>query len=318
MIAFTGVTNVTSQNIGPATRIQNTTAWTFDGTATARQTGAAAPGVFTAGAFKLVDRLIDIYDNGIFKTGNSNNYINNNPSPGSDLGQSVIVSHVAGHSSTSAIQGGSNLFDLEAAGGGAVAGAQTLGTITAGVNAAIEQAEVDYDNETQSLYAEALADRFAPGGNAAGGGKSANLDLDPPDPDFFIRERSWTPQGWAQSSEANRSIAGRYAFDISSLTNSSEDKEVLAGYTRLVQNGLDQMIAGSSSLGSLKTRLDDQFDFVRGLLRNAISRGVGQLADADLDAESARLQALQVQQKLGIEALSIANGNAQDLLQLLN
>ena len=44
---------------------------------------------------------------------------------------------------------------------------------------------------------------------------------------------------------------------------------------------------------------------------DSIDRGVGQLVDADMNEESTRLQALQVQQQLGIQALSIANSNAQ-------
>ena len=42
----------------------------------------------------------------------------------------------------------------------------------------------------------------------------------------------------------------------------------------------------------------------------------GQLVDADMNAESARLSALQVQQQLGIQALSIANSNSQNILSL--
>jgi flagellin len=49
---------------------------------------------------------------------------------------------------------------------------------------------------------------------------------------------------------------------------------------------------------------------------DAIERGVGQLVDADMNEESARLQAQQVQQQLGIQALSIANGSAQSILSL--
>ena len=49
---------------------------------------------------------------------------------------------------------------------------------------------------------------------------------------------------------------------------------------------------------------------------DAIDRGVGTLVDADMNEESTRLQALQVQQQLGIQALSIANGNSQQILSL--
>ena len=51
-------------------------------------------------------------------------------------------------------------------------------------------------------------------------------------------------------------------------------------------------------------------------LMDSIERGVGQLVDADMNKESTRLQALQVQQQLGIQALSIANANSQSILSL--
>ena len=41
-----------------------------------------------------------------------------------------------------------------------------------------------------------------------------------------------------------------------------------------------------------------------------------QLVDADMNQESTRLQALQVQQQLGIQALSIANSSSQSILRL--
>ncbi|HWK12919.1 MAG TPA: flagellin, partial [Rhizobiaceae bacterium] len=60
---------------------------------------------------------------------------------------------------------------------------------------------------------------------------------------------------------------------------------------------------------------DMQKDF-SSKLTDAIERGVGQLVDADMSKESARLSALQVQQQLGIQALSIANSNTQNILSL--
>jgi flagellin len=49
---------------------------------------------------------------------------------------------------------------------------------------------------------------------------------------------------------------------------------------------------------------------------DAVDRGVSQLVDADMNQESARLSALQVQQQLGVQALSIANQNSQNILSL--
>jgi flagellin len=49
---------------------------------------------------------------------------------------------------------------------------------------------------------------------------------------------------------------------------------------------------------------------------DAVMRGVGQLVDADMNEESTKLQALQVKQQLGVQALSIANNSSQTILQL--
>jgi flagellin len=49
---------------------------------------------------------------------------------------------------------------------------------------------------------------------------------------------------------------------------------------------------------------------------DAIDAGIGQLVDADMNEESTKLQALQVKQQLGIQALSIANSSSQSILRL--
>ncbi len=51
-------------------------------------------------------------------------------------------------------------------------------------------------------------------------------------------------------------------------------------------------------------------------LMDAIDAGIGQLVDADMNEESTKLQALQVKQQLGIQALSIANSSSQSILRL--
>ncbi|WP_457302468.1 flagellin, partial [Phyllobacterium sp. P5_D12] len=82
-----------------------------------------------------------------------------------------------------------------------------------------------------------------------------------------------------------------------------------------VETAVNAMKAAAAGLGSAKTRIDTQQTFT-GNLMDAIDRGVGQLVDADMNAESARLSALQVQQQLGIQALSIANSSNQSILSL--
>ncbi|KAK0350754.1 hypothetical protein LTR94_027714, partial [Friedmanniomyces endolithicus] len=49
---------------------------------------------------------------------------------------------------------------------------------------------------------------------------------------------------------------------------------------------------------------------------DALEAGVGNLVDADLAKESAKLTALQTKQQLGVQALSIANSSSQTLLSL--
>lgn len=81
------------------------------------------------------------------------------------------------------------------------------------------------------------------------------------------------------------------------------------------QTALDAMRGAAATMGASKARIDSQMEFT-GKLMDAIDRGVGALVDADMNAESARLSALQTQQQLGIQALSIANSNSQSILSL--
>lgn len=104
-------------------------------------------------------------------------------------------------------------------------------------------------------------------------------------------------------------------IDISALTDSAADMTTLAEYTSIVDAGLDDIINAASDLGAAKNRVTLQQGFV-AKLSDAITVGVGALIDADMNEESTRLQALQTQQSLGIQSLSIANQSAQSILQL--
>lgn len=72
---------------------------------------------------------------------------------------------------------------------------------------------------------------------------------------------------------------------------------------------------GAAALGSAGKRISDQVDFV-GKLGDSLTSGIGALVDADMEAASARLQALQTQQQLGIQSLSIANQAPAAILSL--
>ena len=104
-------------------------------------------------------------------------------------------------------------------------------------------------------------------------------------------------------------------LDISSLTDSTDDLEVIDAMMKTVDTAINSMTDAATSLGAIKTRIDIQKDFADSM-KAAIDKGVGQLVDADMNEESTRLQALQVKQQLGIQALSIANQGAQSILSL--
>lgn len=104
-------------------------------------------------------------------------------------------------------------------------------------------------------------------------------------------------------------------LDISALEDNAEDLADLEAMLKGVDVAIEKMTDAASSLGAVKTRIDIQKDFAQSLM-DAIDTGVGQLVDADMNAESTRLQALQVRQQLGISALGIANQSAQMILRL--
>ncbi|MEJ8310325.1 flagellin [Agrobacterium larrymoorei] len=86
-------------------------------------------------------------------------------------------------------------------------------------------------------------------------------------------------------------------------------------YLNTVQTALDNLTDGAAALGALKTRIDMQDSF-SSKLSDAIKSGVSRLVDADMEQESARLSALQTQQQLAVQSLSIANSGSQQLLSL--
>ena len=108
---------------------------------------------------------------------------------------------------------------------------------------------------------------------------------------------------------ANATVAPA-EIDVTTATDAQIDD-----YIQAVDSAMSEMTTAASSLGASKKRIDIQKDFVSNLM-GAIDRGISTLVDADMNAESTRLQALQVQQQLGIQSLSIANSSSQNILSL--
>ncbi len=100
-------------------------------------------------------------------------------------------------------------------------------------------------------------------------------------------------------------------FSIDNTTTATQVQDYIKG----IDSMLSKVTSAAADLGSVKTRIDMQTTFT-GNLMDAIDRGVGTLVDADMTEESTRLKALQTQQQLGVQALSIANSSSQSLLSL--
>jgi flagellin len=104
-------------------------------------------------------------------------------------------------------------------------------------------------------------------------------------------------------------------IDISSLGDDATGQATLKGYISAVSSAFDEMTTAATNLGSAQQRIDLQTDFVSSLM-DTITTGISQLVDADMNEESTKLQALQVKQQLGVQALSIANQSSQNILSL--
>lgn len=83
----------------------------------------------------------------------------------------------------------------------------------------------------------------------------------------------------------------------------------------VVDELISQLTDSAATLGAITSRIEMQESFVANLM-DVIDKGVGRLVDADMNEESTRLKALQTQQQLGIQSLSIANTTSENILRL--
>ena len=133
-----------------------------------------------------------------------------------------------------------------------------------------------------------------------------------------------TVGGTYTSSMTNSTGSGGSGTDGTSYTGTSVlgfklTAASTTGELGIIASNIDLAISSltkaGATLGSTQTNINNQSTFVSAL-SDAITSGVGSLVDADMNVASTRLQALQTQQQLGIQSLSIANQNSQLILKL--
>ena len=104
--------------------------------------------------------------------------------------------------------------------------------------------------------------------------------------------------------------ASVFSLDISKMTSGQ-----ISSALNMVQTALNSMVSMNSRLGSISARIDLQTSFASSL-SDSIQSGVGKLVDANMEQESSKLSALQTQQQLAVQSLSIANSSSQSILSL--
>ncbi|MCZ4289661.1 flagellin [Hoeflea alexandrii] len=118
-----------------------------------------------------------------------------------------------------------------------------------------------------------------------------------------------TATEWVLLSGKNHAI---HEDMILTSTTTDQDVEEMVSVIDAMQ---EKMIDAAASLGAMSKRIATQQDFVADL-RGATARGIGRLVDADMNEASTRLKALQTQEQLAIQSLSIANATSDTMLQL--
>ena len=112
----------------------------------------------------------------------------------------------------------------------------------------------------------------------------------------------------AAGGTASGGLVGLSGIDVQTDAGA---EAALGNIETLIQNSID----AAANFGSAGGRIETQKSFI-SKLTDALKTGIGSMVDADMEEASARLQALQTQQQLGIQSLSIANQAPQSILAL--
>ncbi|WP_184719685.1 flagellin [Caulobacter sp.] len=107
------------------------------------------------------------------------------------------------------------------------------------------------------------------------------------------------------------SLDGLGLSSATTFTDAAGAKAMIGDIAEALQTATNKL----ASLGTSSAGLDAHLNFV-GKLQDSLDAGVGNLVDADLAKESAKLQSLQTKQQLGVQALSIANQATGSILSL--
>lgn len=164
----------------------------------------------------------------------------------------------------------------------------------------VKVGHLDYDSTNGSLAEpNRLIDETSPGSYGIVTQSAAAVGIDVTPPLFYSFMLGEDPFPFGE------------AMTVSNSTTNTEFDQMIS-YSDYM---LTSMTSAAARLGAIATHFDRQTEFVQDL-RDAATKGVGRLRDSDLNDQSARLKALQTQEQLGLQALSMANSNPENIVSL--
>ena len=209
-------------------------------------------------------------------------------------------------------------FSLDANGGSDDAGTIEIDdpTYAAGdkISIRLGDTEVSYTITAEDVASTSVEDIVAVGLKSAIEASDANVSVDYniANAGRLVITNEDTTDGLSISGQFhNVNSGGLGALAAIDVSSSSDAAAALGSIETLIDTAID----AGAAFGSVEGRISTQADFV-SKLTDSLKSGIGSMVDADMEEASARLQALQVQQQLSVQSLSIANQAPQTILSL--
>jgi flagellin len=227
---------------------------------------------------------------------------------GQDLTSNGLSATFESAATTIAIKEGTKLSTAASGRGGAQVGAATVAATNTGVTLDADSGKFTIDAATATSYVAATGKISI---DIGGVSFTAQAEKGLTAGTFTLSMDDFSADGddtmtVTAITQADKKTVGK--LDLNKLADRSAALESIDSFATSTKNYL-------STLGSASRQLDLQISFT-SKLKESYQSGIGNLVDADLPEESARLQSLQVRQQLGVQSLSMANQTPQVLLSL--
>ncbi|WP_371224986.1 flagellin [Roseovarius sp. 2305UL8-3] len=208
-------------------------------------------------------------------------------------------------------------FALDATGGTDVAGTVVIvdPTYVAGdkISMTLGDTEVSYTVTAADVASTSVEDIIAVGLKSAieASGADVTVDYNIANAGTLVITNTGSDSLFVSGQFSNAGSGGLGAMTGIDVSSSAGATAALGTIETLINTAID----ATAAFGSAEGRIETQATFISNLT-DSFTAGIGALVDANMEEASARLQALQVQQQLAVQSLSIANQSPQTILSL--